>query len=78
MFRYILLCFVCGGYVISSLRIHVIYSTIFFRVASLAIAIDFPDASEVTMKNFGKIYLLLTTATHHIAQIVWIIIETYT
>ena len=48
--------------------IQVIYLSIFFRVASLALgqSYDCPSAIEVTLKNMGKINLYSTTTKHKV------------
>ena len=65
----------CCGFIISSLWCHMIYLPIFFRVTSLALgqSWDCPSASEVTLKDMGKINLYLTTREHKKLQTLYII-----
>ena len=56
--------------------IHVIWSPIFFRVASLALgqSYDCPSASEATLKDMGKTDLYQTKRNHNKAQTMSIIL----
>ena len=60
----------CCGYIIGYLLIYVIHLLISFRVASLALGQSY-SASEVTLKDMGKMNQHQTTTKHNKAQITW-------
>ena len=63
----VLLCFVCCGYIISFHWMYMIYLPISFSVTSLTLgqSYDCPSASEVTLKDVGKINKYQTTRKHN-------------